>query len=307
MEKFKKEGKFKTRSRDERDTRPFKRGSDERDTRPPFKRGSDERGARPFKRGSDERDTRPPFKRGRERDTRSLERGSDERDTRSFKRGRDERGARSVRRFEGVYDFDGRIATKNSTPGFRVYDEQLIKRDDMEFRLWDPFRSKLGAAVMKGLQNFPINHKSRVLYLGASSGTTASHVADIAEAVYCVEFSKRMMRELLPVTLKKKNMIPILGDAKRPEEYLHNISNVDVIFQDVAQRNQAEILIKNANIFSPRYAILSIKSRSISASKTPKQVFREEIDKLKEKFDVLEIIDLRPYEKDHVLVNLKVK
>ena len=91
------------------------------------------------------------------------------------------------------------------------------------------------------------------------------------------------------------------------DEYLHNIANVDVIFQDVAQKNQAEILIKNTEIFSPKYAILSIKSRSISASKTPKQVFREEIDKLKEKFHVLEIIDLRPYEKDHVLVNLRVR
>lgn len=227
---------------------------------------------------------------------------------RKFKKGRKEKvQKKSVRKFEGIYNFSGRIATKNSTPGFRVYDEKIIKKDNNEFRIWDPFRSKLGAAIMKGLKDFPINSRSRVLYLGASSGTTASHVADIADAVYCVEFSKRMMRELLPVTLKKKNMIPILGDAKRPDEYLNNIGNVDVIFQDVAQRNQAEILIKNAEIFSPKYAILSIKSRSISASKTPKQVFREEIDKLKEKFYVLEIVDLRPYEKDHVLVNLEVK
>lgn len=225
-----------------------------------------------------------------------------------FKKGKKEKeGKKSLEKFEGVYNFGGIIATKNSTPGFRVYDEKLIKKKDAEFRVWDPYRSKLGAAIMKGLKNLSIHKKSGVLYLGASSGTTASHVADIAEIVYCVEFSKRMMRELLPVTLKKKNMIPILGDAKRPEEYLHNTGRVDVIFQDVAQRNQAEILIKNSKIFSPEYAILSIKSRSISASKTPKQVFREEIDKLKEKFEVLEIIDLRPYEKDHVLVNLKVK
>ena len=225
------------------------------------------------------------------------------------KRDRDhDKGERgSFGKFEGVYNIGGRIATKNSTPGFRGYDEKVVNRDNSEFRIWDPFRSKLGAAIVKGLKSFPISHKSRVLYLGASSGTTSSHVADIAESVYCVEFSKRMMRELLPVTLRKRNMIPILGDAKHPEEYVHNIGNVDVIFQDVAQKNQAEILIKNAEIFSPRYAILSIKSRSISAEKTPKQVFREEIDKLREKFEVLEIIDLQPYEKDHVLMNLKVK
>ena len=195
------------------------------------------------------------------------------------KRRKEKQKKKPVKKFEGIYTFNGRLATKNSAPGFKVYDEKLIKKNNNEFRLWDPYRSKLGAAILKGLKDFPINSKSRVLYLGASSGTTASHVADIAEAVYCVEFSKRMMRELLPVTLKKRNMIPILGDAKRPDEYLHNIGNVDVIFQDVAQRNQAEILIKNTGIFSPKYAVLSIKSRSISAAKTPKQVFREEIDK----------------------------
>ena len=212
-----------------------------------------------------------------------------------------------VKKFNGITMFSGKIATRNKTPGYRVYDEKLIEQNNSEFRIWDPYRSKLGAAIMKGLKSFPINRNSKVLYLGASSGTTASHVADIAESVYCVEFSKRMMRELLHVTMKKNNMIPVLGDAKRPDEYLHNIGGVDVIFQDVAQRNQAEILIKNTKVFSPRYAMLSIKSRSISASKTPKQVFREEIEKLKEKFEVLEIIDLRPYEKDHVLVNLEVK
>ena len=210
--------------------------------------------------------------------------------------------------FPGVYKIDGKLATLNSVKGFKVYDEKLIHKSGNEYRIWDPFRSKLAAAILKGLKNFPFNNKSNVLYLGASAGTTPSHIADITVGlIYCVEFSQRMMRELLLVCEKKKNMIPILGDARHPREYYHNIGPVDVIYQDVAQPNQAEILLNNTEYFNPKFAILSIKSRSINSVKSPKQIFREEIDKLKDRFNILETIDLNPYDKDHVVVNMKIR
>ncbi|OYT53267.1 MAG: fibrillarin [Candidatus Altiarchaeales archaeon ex4484_2] len=211
--------------------------------------------------------------------------------------------------FPGVYGFRRNIASLNNTPGFRVYDEKLIKKKGKEYRLWDPYRSKLSAAVLKGLKSFPFREDSNVLYLGASSGTTPSHLSDVCFRgfVYCVELSRRMMRELMPVTMKKKNMIPILADANRPQEYMHAISSVDVIYQDVAQKNQSEILLKNAEYFRPEHALLLIKARSINAVESPKKVFRKEINQLKNDFTVLETIDLRPYDKDHVLVNLKRK
>ena len=220
-------------------------------------------------------------------------------------------GVKLKKIFGGVYRVNSNLATENSTMGFRVYDEKLIanrKGKKIEYRTWDPFRSKLAAAILNGLKSLPIHQDSNVLYLGASSGTTASHVADITHgSVYCVEFSKRMMRELVPVTLKKKNMIPILGDARRPVEYCHNLASVDVIYQDVAQPNQAEILIRNTEAFSPKFVMLAIKARSINVVKRPKEVFRDEIGKLREKFDVLQTIKLKPYDKDHVVVNLRVK
>ncbi len=209
--------------------------------------------------------------------------------------------------YPGVYRFGRNIATLNNSPGFRVYDEKLIKEKGMEYRLWDPYRSKLASAIYKGLRNFPFTRESNVLYLGASSGTTASHIADICSNgnVYCIELSKRMMRELMPVAARKKNMIPIIGDANHPGEYLHTVSSIDVIYQDVAQPNQAEILEKNAELFHPTDAMISIKARSINTIENPKKVFQKEISRLKENFRVLETIDLRPYEKDHILVNLK--
>ncbi len=214
-----------------------------------------------------------------------------------------------MKKFKGVHQIKGKLATINSSQGFRVYDERLVRKGGKEYRLWDPFRSKIAAAILNGLEEFPFKRNSNILYLGASSGTTASHLADICPdgLIYCVEFSRRMMRELLQVTPRKENMIPLLADAKKPETYMRRIASIDVIYQDVAQSNQAEILLRNAEIFSPKHAMITIKSRSINAVKSPKQVFREETEKLKDGFEILQKLTLQPYDKDHILLNLQTK
>lgn len=209
--------------------------------------------------------------------------------------------------FPGVFRFNSEIATENSSIGFRVYGEKLIRKNGKEFRVWDPYRSKLAAGILNGLKFLPISERTNVLYLGASSGTTASHIADITKGfVFCVEFSSRMMQELIQICEKRKNMVPIFADANKPEQYTF-IATIDLIYQDVSQKNQAEILLKNSNIFMPEYVIIAIKARSIDSIQEPKKIFIQEIEKLKSKFNVLQIINLKPYDKDHVLVNLKSK
>lgn len=212
-----------------------------------------------------------------------------------------------MKKLNGVFRIDGKLATMNSSPGFRVYDEKLIKKKSKEYRLWEPYRSKLAAGILKGLRELPLNENSNVLYLGASSGTTASHIADICHRgmIYCIEFSPRMMRDLIQVARIKKNMIPIIGDARKPETYMHSIARVDFIYQDVAQPDQAEILIRNSNLFLPEYAMIAIKARSINTARKPKDVFREELRKLEESFEIIQKVNLQPYERDHILVSLR--
>ncbi len=206
--------------------------------------------------------------------------------------------------FEGVYKEGGNIATKNKFKGNRVYGEKIVTEKGEEYRIWDPKRSKLAAAIQNGLKNFPIKKNYNVLYLGASSGTTASHISDIANLVFAVEISKRMMRDLLQVCEIRDNIIPILGDASKPETYYDRVLSIDFIYQDIAQPNQAEILNKNAEIFKPKFAMFVIKARSIDVTKNPSYVFKKEIDKLKN-FEVIESVKLYPYDRDHVLVNLR--
>lgn len=206
--------------------------------------------------------------------------------------------------FEGVYRIGMDIATRNKFKESKVYGEKLITEKGNEYRLWDLTRSKLSAAIQNGLRNFNIKKDYNVLYLGASSGTTLSHVADIADLIFAVEISKRMMRDLIQISEVRTNIIPILADASKPEEYSDRVLSIDFIYQDIAQPNQAEILNKNAEIFKPKFAMLAIKARSIDVTKNPSQIFKKEIGKLKN-FEILEVVKLYPYDKDHVLVNLR--
>ena len=120
-------------------------------------------------------------------------------------------------------DGERRLATINLVPGNQVYKEKLVKISDEEFRAWDPYRSKLAAAIMNGLEILPIIRKSRVLYLGVSTGTTASHVSDIVGPngiVFCVEHASRVARDFLDrVATLRPNIVPILQDARNPKEY----------------------------------------------------------------------------------------
>lgn len=204
-----------------------------------------------------------------------------------------------------VLCIDGNPATRNLTPGRPVYGERLLELEKGEFRLWNPRRSKLAAAILNGLDNFPFHDDSRVLYLGASTGTTPSHISDISEdgLIYCVEFSPRMMRKLVDLSQVRPNLIPILDDATRPLNYLHLVEKVDVIYSDVAQPNQTELFMKNMRLLLKNNGLgfLMLKARSIDVARDPKDIFQEEESRLKTAgFRVIEKINLEPYEKDHI-------
>ncbi len=196
-----------------------------------------------------------------------------------------------------------KLVTRNLTPGIQVYDEKLITVENVEYRLWDPFRSKLAAMILNG-SSVSIRKDKAVLYLGAANGTTASHVSDIVSlsAVFAVEFSPRAMHDLIRVSIPRMNLIPILADAMHPNSYRNMVSHVDFLYQDVAQREQAKIALRNAELFLKKDGImvLIIKSRSIDSARKPKEVIDNEVNKLEGFFRVLELIDLEPYHSDHM-------
>lgn len=208
-----------------------------------------------------------------------------------------------------VVEGQKQVASLNLIKGITVYGEKLIKYKGEEYRLWDPYRSKLSGALKKGLKTLPILNGMKVLYLGASTGTTVSHISDIVGMngiVYAVEPAARVARELIQnVASKRKNVIPIIEDARKPHSYFSVFGNVDVIYCDVAQPDQTDIAIANCKVYlKPNGIILLIvKTRSIDVVTDPKQVISQESKKLKDNgFYIEQIINLEPFDKDHGLI-----
>ena len=206
---------------------------------------------------------------------------------------------------------ENKLATENLVAGNQVYNEKIITKKGIEYRLWDPFRSKLAAAIMKGLEEFPFKNKSTVLYLGVSTGTTVSHISDIvgpSGIIFGVEHASRVARDFLDrVAAYRKNIIPILQDARKPKDYFSVFGKVDIVYVDIAQPDQTKIAIENCRMYLKKggYLFLVIKTRSIDVTKSPKRIVDEEVEKLKSNFEVLQVIDLHPYDKDHAIVIAK--
>ncbi|XP_076224530.1 rRNA 2'-O-methyltransferase fibrillarin isoform X2 [Nomia melanderi] len=220
-------------------------------------------------------------------------------------------------RHEGVFIARGRedaLVTLNLVPGSEVYGEKRISvegennTEKIEYRVWNPFRSKLAAAILGGVDQIHIAPGTKVLYLGAASGTTVSHVADIVGPeglVYAVEFSHRSGRDLLNVAKKRTNIIPIIEDARHPHKYRMLVGMVDTIFADVAQPDQARIVALNAQYFLKNggHFVISIKASCIDSTAQPEAVFAAEVKKLvADKLKPQEQITLEPYERDHAVV-----
>jgi len=201
-----------------------------------------------------------------------------------------------------------KLYTKNFDTGKRTYGERLLNYKGTEYREWDPFRSKLASLILENpITNF-LTENLKCLYLGASSGTTISHLSDIIYSgiIYGVEFAERSIRQLIQNTLNRKNVIPILGDARFPESYAKYIfTNVDLIYQDVAQPRQAEIALKNSKYYlkDKGILILIIKSQSIDSIQKSEVTYAQEKKTLeKAGHKVLESINIHKHAANHIIL-----
>lgn len=212
--------------------------------------------------------------------------------------------------FPDVFSRSGRIYTESLVPGKSVYGEKLAEGG--KYREWIPNRSKLCAAIKKGLSCMPIKGGSKILYLGASTGTTVSHISDIvgtAGIVYAVEFSERVFRELAMFSKARQNIVPVLSDARKMSEYWW-IEECGCVYCDIAQPDQTEIALRNAREFLSEkgYLMIAVKSQSIDVTKKPEKVYAQESEKIiNAGFSVNEIIDIEPFEEKHAFIVARKK
>lgn len=204
-----------------------------------------------------------------------------------------------------------KLYSKNLIPGNRVYGEKLITFKGEEYREWDPYRSKLAAMILEKPSLEFLAKDLNCLYLGASSGTTISHLSDVLYngIIYGVEFSERSIRQLIQNSDKRKNIVPILGDANFPESYANSIfTSIDLIYQDIAQPNQAQIAIENCNYYLKDNGILifAIKSQSIDSVQKSEKIYDQE-KKIIEKsgYTIIDSINIHKFAANHIMLTVQ--
>ncbi|MFH2028371.1 MAG: fibrillarin-like rRNA/tRNA 2'-O-methyltransferase [Nanoarchaeota archaeon] len=214
--------------------------------------------------------------------------------------------------FEVYIDDKYRLYTINMVLGKQVYDERLITENNQEYREWNPKKSKLAALIKKGCNNIFIRKNDTVLYLGCSSGTTVSHVSDIVGKqgfIYALDFAPRMMTDMVFVAEDRPNIAPILADSNQPQTYQDKVSEVDIVYQDISQKNQVEIFLKNTKMYLKKggYALLAIKARSVDITRHPRLIFNDARQKLEKEMIIIDSRVLDPFELDHIMFVCKNK
>ncbi len=220
-------------------------------------------------------------------------------------------------KFPGIFNATDRdrtsISTQTLVPRQSVYGEKLVKEGGQEYRLWSPRRSKLAAAIQNGLREMPIQPGSRVLYLGAASGTTVSHISDIVGKdgmVFAVEFSVQVARKLIRLAETRTNIVPIINDARHPIRYTSLVGGpIDIVYQDVAQSDQARILLDNLSTFCTMgaWGMIAVKARSIDSTSNIDDIYKKEIAELAAGgTEIINNVNLDPLEKDHRFIVVRV-
>ncbi len=208
--------------------------------------------------------------------------------------------------FDSIYRKENKIFTSNNKDKRCYYNEESFKEEGIFYRSWNPYKSKIGAGLINGIKDFPITNTSNILYLGSSTGTTVSHISDIAKngKVFTVDLARDMMIIMMHLVYNRKNIYPIFENAQNPQNYSFvKNTEIDIIIQDIACRDQIDILIKNSNIFLKKGGkiLLALKTQCINSSIPSETVMKEQEKILRNHFNIKQIINLEPYEKDHWL------
>lgn len=208
----------------------------------------------------------------------------------------------------GIFEREGLIYTLNADPGNSFYGENLIEVGGTEYRRWVGKRSKVGAAIQNGM-DVELRPDMDVLYLGAASGTTVSHFSDILEdgVIVGVEYSDTVIKGLVDLAERRDNIAPVLGNARNPEEYEEYLEEYDYVFQDISQKDQAEIFLKNCRKYLKEEGVglLAIKARSISDALPAGEIFEEVKEKISGDMEIVDEVGLDPYENDHLVIKVR--
>tara|TARA_B100001765_G_scaffold129147_1_gene81100 strand:+ start:171 stop:845 length:675 start_codon:yes stop_codon:yes gene_type:complete len=204
-----------------------------------------------------------------------------------------------------------KLATLNNASVNEVYNEKLIKMNGKQYNLWNPYTSKLAAAIVNGMEIFPILKKTKVLYLNGTIEKTLSHISDIigvnGKIFILRDINENSKNFLENVMNDRTNVFTITRDNGDPAKFSSKTEMVNVVYVDITQHNETEVAIQNCKRYlrDGGFLMLVVPTKKIDFVNKPNGQNIEEIQKLQSSFEIIQQINLTDFFKEHSMIIAK--
>ena len=204
-----------------------------------------------------------------------------------------------------------KLATLSNVSTNQDYKENLVEMNGKQHSIWNPYMSKLAAAIINGMEIFPILKKTKILYLDPTSEKTIKHISDIVGINGKIFVVRNIMKNsknfLEQIAKNRSNIFTIIPDKTNPARLTGMTEMVDVIYIDIAEHNQTEIAIQNCknHLRIGGFLMLIVPTKNIDFANNPSKKNQEERKKLQTSFDIIQEINLMDFFKEYSMVIAK--
>ena len=204
-----------------------------------------------------------------------------------------------------------KLATLNNASINEVYNEKIIKINGKQYNLWNPYTSKLAAAIVNGMEIFPILKKTKILYLNGAIEKTLSHISDIigvnGKIFILRDINENSKNFLENVMNDRTNVFTITRDNGDPAKFSSKSEMVNVVYVDITQHNETEVAIQNCKRYlrDGGFLMLVVPTKKIDFVNNPNGQNLEEIQKLQSSFEIIQQINLTDFFKEHSMIIAK--
>ena len=204
-----------------------------------------------------------------------------------------------------------KLATLSNMSTNQDYKENLVQTNGKRYSIWNPYMSKLAAAIINGMEIFPILKKTKILYLDPTTEKTVKHISNIVGIngkIFVVRDVMKNSKNFLEQIVKNRsNIFTIIPDKTNPARLTGMTEMVDVIYIDIAEHNQTEIAIQNCknHLRIGGFLMLIVPTKNIDIANNPSKKNQEERKKLQTSFDIIQEINLMDFFKEYSMVIAK--
>ena len=216
------------------------------------------------------------------------------------------------------------LATKNIVEGTKTHKEKIVIVNDEEFLEWNPYKSKLAAAIRNGLQILPIIKNSKVVCINPLEESTILHISNIVGSkgsVFVIDVDKNKKSFLNKLVNTHKNIIPIYDTVDELSFSSSITGKVDALYVDIPESEQIETIVEKYGSLLKNEGFLMLIAKKddnaiiendiagwMAEQRAGLNKIREITTKLKSQFEIIQEINLglnygmRPYHKFYAFI-----